>query len=72
MTTIAHCMNLDEAQRLLAALEAEGIPAFIPDESTAAWAPHHFLTASGVRVQVADEHTAAAQRLVAAFRARQP
>lgn len=71
MTTVAQCMNLAEAKRIVLALEAAGIPALIPDESTAGWAPHHFLTASGVRVQVAEEHAAAAQRIVAECR-RQP
>ncbi|MDB6109285.1 MAG: hypothetical protein JWR69_1035, partial [Pedosphaera sp.] len=36
-------------------LEAAGIPAFIPDELSAGIAPYLFFTASGVRVQVADQ-----------------
>ena len=46
-------------------LESQGLPAFIPDENSAMIAPHHFLTESGVRLQVADEHALEAQRIIA-------
>ena len=69
MTTVANCYDLQDALRLKGSLEAAGIPAFIPDEATASLAPHHFLTASGVRLQVADEHAAEARRIIDTERA---
>ncbi len=65
MTTIANCFDVNEALRLQVMLEAAGIPSFIPDETMAGIAPHHFQTNSGVRLQVADEHAVAAQKVVA-------
>jgi len=65
MTTIAKCFDVNEALRLKMLLESAGIPSFIPDETTATIAPHHFLSSSGVRLQVADEHIAAAQKVLA-------
>lgn len=64
MITIANCFDITEANRLRMALESAGIPAFIPDEMTASLAPHHFLTSSGIRVQVADEHAAEAHKII--------
>lgn len=64
MITIANCFDISEANRLRMALESAGIPAFIPDEMTASIAPHHFLTSSGIRVQVADEHATEAQKII--------
>jgi hypothetical protein len=64
MKTVANCNDLFEAQRLKSLLEASGIPAMIPDEITAGVAPHHFLTMSGVRLQVADENEAEAKRII--------
>lgn len=66
MTTVASCFNLAEALRLRTQLEAVGIAAFIPDEMTASIAPHHFLTPSGVRLQVSDEHAEEALKILAA------
>jgi hypothetical protein len=65
MTTVANCFDLNEALRLKMVLESAGISSFIPDEMTAAVAPHHFLTSSGVRLQVAEEHAVEAQRIIA-------
>ena len=65
MTTIANCFDLNQALRLKTILESAGIPSFIPDETMAGLAPHHFLTSSGVRLQVADEHAVEAQKIVA-------
>lgn len=70
MTTVANCFDLNEALRLKMALEASGIPAFIPDEMTASVAPHHFLTSAGVRLQVPAEHAEEAQRIIAEERQR--
>jgi len=68
MITIANCFDLNEALRLQMILESAGISSFIPDETMAAVAPHHFLTNSGVRLQVADEDAAEAQKIVAGER----
>jgi hypothetical protein len=65
MTTIANCSDMNEALGLQMLLESAGIPSFIPDETMAAVAPHHFLTTSGVRLQVADEDMIEAQKIIA-------
>jgi hypothetical protein len=65
MITVAQCMNLAEALRFKTLLEAHGIPTFIPDETTASIAPHHFMTPSGVRVQVPDDRADEAKQLIA-------
>lgn len=64
MVTIANCHTLDEAQGLKMLLEGAGIPSFIPDENSSSVAPLHFLTTSGVRLQVLDEHVEEAKRLI--------
>ena len=64
MKTIANCYDLMQAQQIKGVLDAAGIPALIPDESVAGIAPHHFLTDSGVRVQVADEHETEAKEII--------
>jgi len=64
MTTIANCLNLDEAQSFKMILDSAGIPSFIPDEASAGVAPHHFLTSSGVRLQVADENVEEAKSII--------
>ncbi len=64
MITVANCSSLDEAQGLRMSLEAAGIPSFIPDEFSSGVAPHHFQTASGVRLQVLEEHVEEARRLI--------
>lgn len=68
LVTVANCYDLQEATRMRFALEAAGIAAFIPDELTAGTAPFHFMTKSGVRVQVADEQAEEARRVVAEVR----
>ena len=68
MTTIANCSDVNEALRLKMVLESVDIPSFIPDEMMAGMAPHHFLTCSGVRLQVAEEHAAEAQKIIAEAR----
>ena len=64
MTTIANCLNLDEALGLKALLDSAGIPSFIPDENAASIAPHHFMTQAGVRLQVAEEQAEEARQLI--------
>jgi hypothetical protein len=65
MTTIANCFDLSGALSLQMLLESAGIPSFIPDEMAAGIAPFQFFTASGVRVQVADEHAEEARKIIA-------
>ena len=64
MKTIANCRTLEEADCLRALLEAHGIPAFIPDENAASVVPHHLVTRSGVRLQVAEKDEDEARLLV--------
>ncbi|MFN7140833.1 MAG: putative signal transducing protein [Limisphaerales bacterium] len=68
LVTIANCHSLDEAIGLRMLLEGAGIPAFIPDESTSSVAPHHFLTAAGVRLQVLEENAEEAKQLISEAR----
>lgn len=68
MVTVANCFDLVEANYLRMVLESAGIPVFIPDEMTASIAPHYFMGASGVRVQVADDHAAQAHQIITAER----
>lgn len=63
MVTIANCRDLNEALRLQMLLGCGNIKSFIPDESSATLAPHYFF-ASGVRVQVSEEDTERAKRIV--------
>ncbi len=60
MITVAHYLNLPEAQRHKMALDASGIESFIPDELSASIVPTTFMNTTGVRLQVAeaDESTA--------------
>lgn len=57
-----------QALRPKMVLESSDIPSFIPDEMMAGVVPHHFLTCSGVRLQVAEEHAAEAQKIIAEAR----
>jgi hypothetical protein len=69
MVTIANCFDVQEALRFQMALGAEDIPSFIPDEATAQNAPYFFVgSGAGVRLQVAEEHVAEAQRIISAAR----
>ena len=63
MTTVVTCSNPAEAMLLKSMLEANQIPAFVPDELTAQSAPH--FSGSGIHVQVADEHAETARRILA-------
>lgn len=72
MITIAKCLNIQEATQLKMVLESAGIPCFIPDETSAGVAPHHFLTPSGVRVQVAEEHAEEARKLIETVNRQEP
>jgi hypothetical protein len=62
MTTVATCSNPAEAMLLKSLLEANDIPAFVPDELTPQTALNY--SGSGLHLQVADEHVATARRLL--------
>ena len=62
MTTVATCSNPAEAMLLKSLLEANDIPAFVPDELTPQTALD--FSGSGLHLQVADEHVATARRLL--------
>ena len=63
MTTVATCSNPAEAMLLRSMLEANDIPAYVPEELTAQAAPH--FSGSGIRVEVEDQHAEAARRILA-------
>lgn len=66
MVTGAECFDTQQAQQLQMALQAANIPSFIPDEFTAQNAPWYFVgSPAGVRLQVAEEHAAAARQIIA-------
>jgi hypothetical protein len=69
LITVANCHDLQQANRVKLALEASGIPAFIPDELTAGIAPFHFMTDAGVRVQVTEDRLEEARRIISELRA---
>lgn len=62
MITVATCSNPAEAMLLKSLLEANDIPAFVPDELTAQTAPNY--SGSGLHLQVADEHADNARRIL--------
>lgn len=63
MTTVTTCSNPAEAMLLKSVLEANAIPAYVPEELTSQGAVD--FAGSGIRVQVDDENAAAAQRVLA-------
>jgi hypothetical protein len=67
MTTIATLYELSQAFLLRSMLEANNIPAFIPDENTIQtdWSLTHAL--GGIRVQVPDEFQEKAKSVLAEF-----
>lgn len=71
MKDVANVMTIQEAQNIKMQLGSCGIEAFIPDEVSAVVAPHHFMTPTGVRVQVADEDEEAALEVLKEFEAQQ-
>ncbi len=64
LVTVANCFDLLEAQQFQMVLEVCNIPSFIPDENTAGVAPYQFMTISGVRLQVAEDHAEEAKRII--------
>lgn len=72
MITVATCNDPMRAQLLKSALEAAGIPVFLPNEHSAQTMPHLILAMGGVPLQVPDEHEESARRLIAEFDAAGP
>lgn len=62
MTTITTCSDPAEAMLLKSLLEANDIPAFVPDELSAQTAPNY--TGGGLHLQVADEHAETARKIL--------
>lgn len=62
MITVTTCSNPAEAMLLKSLLEANGIPAFVPDELSAQTSPQ--FSGSGLHLQVADEHAETAKKLL--------
>ncbi len=63
MTTVVTCSNPAEAMLLKSLLEANGVPAYVPEELTAQSAVD--FAGSGIRVRVDDENIETAKRLLA-------
>ena len=68
MTTVANCLTLMDAETIRLLLASRGIEALIPDSISAGLLPHHFVTKSGVRVQVDDSLADEAKRIIAEAR----
>jgi len=64
MTTVAHCTSIDHAFVLRSLLEDCGITAFVPNEFSTQNQPFDFASATNIRVQVADEDSAAARAIL--------
>ena len=64
MTTIANCLTIMDAERVRLLLASHGIEAYIPDSISAGLLPHHFVTKSGVRVQVDDSLAEQAKTII--------
>ncbi len=62
MTTLTTCSNPAEAMLLKSLLEANDIPAYVPEELTAQSAPD--FSGSGLRIQVDEAHLAAARKVL--------
>lgn len=64
MKTIANVYSTSEVDALRILLGSAGIDIFVPDEVSATLLPHHFMTRTGIRVQVNDEDEAAALQVI--------
>lgn len=66
MTTVARCLNIDQALFLRSLLDGCGIPAFVPDELAAQTDPVIFLgSMNSIRVQVSEADAPAARAILA-------
>jgi hypothetical protein len=65
MTTIARCLNIDQALFVRSLLEGCGIAAFVPDELAAQTDPVIFLgSMNSIRVQVEDDVAETAREIL--------
>ena len=62
MISVTTCSNPAEAMLLKSLLEANGIPAYVPEELTAQAAVN--FAGEGIRVQVDEENAAAARKVL--------
>ena len=62
MTTLRTCSNPAEAMLLKSLLEANDIPAFVPDELSAQTSPNY--AGGALHLQVADEHLETARKIL--------
>jgi hypothetical protein len=67
MITVATLSELHEAQLLRSRLEADGIPALIPDEMTVQMNWQLCQAIGGLRIQVADQHEEKAKEIASEF-----
>lgn len=70
MITVTTCSNPAEAMLLRSLLEANGIPAYCPEELTAQSAPD--FSGSGLRIQVDAANLEAARRVLAQAESEAP
>jgi hypothetical protein len=65
MTTIAHCLTIDQALFIRSLLDGCGVQAFVPDELTAQTDPVIFMgSMNSIRVQVNDADADAARAIL--------
>lgn len=65
MTTVARCLNIDQALFIRSLLDGCGIAAFVPDELAAQTDPVIFLgSMNSIRVQVADADASTAREIL--------
>jgi len=64
MKTVANLGSIYAAQALKLKLGSAGIEAFIPDEMSADLAPPHFMSPSGIRLQVAEADEVEARKII--------
>ena len=64
LVTVYRAFNPADAQLIRSLLEAAQIPAMVADETAALSTEGYSMTTGGIRVQVAEEHAAAARELI--------
>jgi len=66
MTTVVHCLKIDQALFIRSLLEGCGIKSYIPDELTAQTDPVIFMgSMNSIRVQVNDDDAVEARAVLA-------
>lgn len=71
MKTIANLFSVQEVDNLRILLGSADIEIFVPDDVSATLLPHHFMTKTGIRVQVNDEDEALAREVIEEHRKEQ-